>query len=344
MRPFVLERATSAASASSLGRQSGQGQTDAATQFLAGGTTQFDLMKLDVLRPQHLVDIMALRHDHAGISTGPDGLRLGAFAKMAAVAAHPGVLAEYPAVAESLQLAASAQLRNMATLGGNVLQRTRCTYYRDTSWAACNKRVPGSGCAAMTGVNRNHAVLGVDGSCIAQYPGDWAVALVAFDAAVDLSGPDGARTIPFAALHRPVGGQPHVETTLRPGEIITGFRVPAGAWTRRSTYVKVRDRASYEFAIASVAVALDMDGDVVRQARIGLGGMAYRPWRANAAEAVLAGKRLDAATAEAAARVALEGAVTHGQNDYKPELGRRTIVRALMTAQAMTPATATKGI
>ena len=171
MRPFILERADTAASASSLGRQSGQGQTDAATQFLAGGTTQYDLMKLDVLRPQCLVDITALRNDYAGIVVGSDGLHLGAFAKMAAVAAHPVVLADYPAVAESLQLAASSQLRNMATLGGNVLQRTRCTYYRDTSWSACNKRVPGSGCAALTGVNRNHAVLGVDGSCIAQYPG-----------------------------------------------------------------------------------------------------------------------------------------------------------------------------
>ncbi len=344
MRPFVLDRADSAASASSLGRQSGQGQTDATAQFLAGGTTQYDLMKLDVLRPQRLIDITALRKDHGGIDAGSDGLRLGAFAKMAAVAAHPAVLSDYPAIAESLQLAASSQLRNMATLGGNVLQRTRCTYYRDTSWAACNKRVPGSGCAALTGVNRNHAVLGVDGSCIAQYPGDWAVALIAFDATVDLAGPDGRRTVPFAAIHRPVSGQPHLETTLQPGEIITAFRVPAGPWTRRSAYVKVRDRASYEFAIASVAVALDMDGDVVRQARIGLGGMAYRPWRATAAEAVLAGKRLDAAAAEAAASVALDGAVTHGQNDYKPELGRRTIVRALMTAQTMTPATSTRGI
>ena len=287
-----------------------------------------------------MIDITPLHADHAGIAAGPEGLRLGALAKMSAVAANPEVLAEYPAIAESLQLAASAQLRNMATLGGNVLQRTRCTYYRDTSWEACNKRRPGSGCAALTGVNRNHAVLGVDDSCIAQYPGDWAAALIAFDARVELTGPDGARSIAFAGLHRPANGQPHIETTLRPGEVITAFVVPSGAWTRRSTYIKVRDRASYEFAIASVAVALDMDGDVVRQARIGLGGMAYRPWRANAAEAVLAGKILDAPIAEAAAAAAMQGAVTHGQNDYKPELGRRTIVRALMQAKAMTIAAA----
>ncbi len=339
MRPFSYDRAATAAQATSLGQQTGQGQTDAPVQFLAGGTSLYDLMKLDVLTPQRLVDIAPLRTDHAGIDAGSNGLRLGAFAKMAAVAAHPVVLAEYPAIAESLQLAASAQLRNMATLGGNVLQRTRCTYYRDTSWAACNKRAPGSGCAALTGINRNHAVLGVDGSCIAQYPGDWAVALIAFDTQVELTGPQGARTIPFAALHRPANGQPHIETTLLPGEVITAFTIPAGAWTRRSTYVKVRDRASYEFAIASVAVALDMDGDVVRQARIGLGGMAYRPWRASTAEAALAGKTLDGPTAEAAAAAALEGAVTHGQNDYKPELGRRTVVRALMQAKTMTLAT-----
>ena len=338
MRPFSYARAATAGDAARLGQFTGQGQTDAPVQFLAGGTTLYDLMKLDVLTPQRLVDITPLRAEGAEIASGPDGLRLGAAAKMAAVAGHPAVLAQYPAIAESLQLAASAQIRNMATLGGNVLQRTRCTYFRDTSWAACNKRSPGSGCAALTGVNRNHAVLGVDGSCIAQYPGDWAVALVAFDAGVELTGPQGARTIPFSTLHRPAGGQPHIETTLRPGEVITAFTVSSGPWTRRSTYVKVRDRASYEFAIASVAVALDMDGDVVRQARIGLGGMAYRPWRAEAAEAALAGKTLDGSTAEAAAAAALEGAVTHGQNGYKPELGRRTVVRALMQAKAMTVA------
>ena len=259
MRPFRYDRANTVAEAASRGHQTGQGQTDAPVQFLAGGTSLYDLMKLDVLTPQLLVDVTPLHADHAGITVGPDGLRLGAFAKMAAVAAHAEVLAEYPAIAESLQLAASAQLRNMATLGGNVLQRTRCTYYRDTSWAACNKRSPGSGCAALTGVNRNHAVLGVDDSCIAQYPGDWAVSLIAFDAQVQLTGPQATRTIPFAALHRSANGQPHIETTLRPGEVITAFVIPSGPWTRRSAYVKVRDRASYEFAIASVAVALDMN-------------------------------------------------------------------------------------
>jgi xanthine dehydrogenase YagS FAD-binding subunit len=223
----------------------------------------------------------------------------------------------------------------MATLGGNVLQRTRCTYFRDPSWSACNKRNPGSGCAAISGINRNHAVLGVDASCISQYPGDLGVALIALDAQLDLVGPQGSRRIGFASLHRPAGGQPDIETTLRAGEVITSFFVPAGAWTRRSLYLKVRDRASYEFAIASTAVALDMDGDTVRQARIGLGGMAYRPWRAQAAEAALVGQPLTKANAEAAAAAALEGAITHGHNDYKPELGRRTIMRALMQAKTM---------
>ena len=339
MRPFTYERANDLAQAARLGLDTGQGQTDAPVQFLAGGTTLIDLMKLDVLRPERVVDITPLRGSHAIIEAGPNGLRLGAFAKMSAVAAHSAVLASYPAIAESLQLAASAQLRNMATLGGNVLQRTRCPYYRDPSWRACNKRNPGSGCAAIVGFNRNHAVLGVDQSCISQYPGDFGIALVALDAEVDLSGPQGARRIPFASLHKPVEGRPHIETTLMPGEVITAFHVPAGEWTRRSLYLKVRDRASYEFAIASAAVALQLDGEIVREVRIALGGMAYRPWRSHEAEGVLAGKPLTEANAEAAAMIALRGAVTHGHNDYKPELGRRALVRALMQAKTMPVAT-----
>jgi xanthine dehydrogenase YagS FAD-binding subunit len=334
MRPFAYDRAEDVGQAARQGRDTGQGQTDAETLFLAGGTTVIDLMKLDVLRPRRLVDITPLQARYSAIEIGRDGLRLGALAKMSAAAEHPDVLHDYPVIAESLQLAASAQLRNMATLGGNVLQRTRCPYYRDPSWSECNKRQPGSGCAAIGGFNRNHAVLGVDQTCIAQYPGDFAVALVALDAQVELNGPDRPRLIPFATLHRPAG-QPHLETTLAPGEVITAFRVPAGAWTRRSLYLKIRDRQSYEFAIASAAVALELDGEVVRQARIGLGGMAYRPWRAHEAEALLTGQPLTEANAEAAARAALAGAVTHGDNDYKPELGRRTLVRALMQAKAM---------
>lgn len=335
MRPFAYQRAADLAAAIGAGQRTGQGQTGAPTQYLAGGTTLVDLMKLDVLTPQRLVDITPLRGGFSGIAAGPDGLRLGALASMAQAADHPDVRRDYPAVAQSLALAASAQLRNMASLGGNVLQRTRCPYFRDPSWSACNKRRPGSGCAALSAYNRNHAVLGVDESCIAQYPGDFAVALVALDAEVELAGPAGARVIAFDSLHRPAQGRPDLETTLRDGEIITGFRAPAGPWTRRSLYLKVRDRQSYEFAIASAAVALDLDGEHVRAARIGLGGLAYRPWRAREAEAALVGQPLNAQTAEAAARAALAGAVTHGDNAWKPELGRRTLVRALLEAKAM---------
>jgi xanthine dehydrogenase YagS FAD-binding subunit len=303
-------------------------------QFLAGGTTLLDLMKLDVLRPRIVIDLGGLA-PHEPVSVGPDGLTLSAFAKMSKVAAHPTVLQHYPVLAQSLQLAASSQLRNMATLGGNVLQKTRCPYFRDPSWKACNKRVPGSGCTAITAFNRNHAILGIDAACISQYPGDFAVALIALDARVNLTGPRGSRSIAFADLHTAANGAPHLETTLRPGEIITAFHVPAGEWLRRSLYVKIRDRASYEFAIASAAVALNLEGDTVKEVRIGLGGMAYRPWRAREAEAYLTGKPLTQAAAESAASAALSGAKTHGHNDYKPALAGQTIVRALLEAQSL---------
>jgi xanthine dehydrogenase YagS FAD-binding subunit len=335
MRPFDYMRASDLGQAVRGGGETGQGQTDAPVQFLAGGTTVIDLMKLDVLRPRRLVDITPLTRQYAFVQAEGSGLRLGALTRMAAAAEHPAIENDYPVIAQALLLAASPQLRNMATLGGNVLQRTRCPYYRDPSWSACNKRDPGSGCAAIGGFNRNHAVLGVDASCIAQYPGDFAVALTALGAQVELMGPDRSRLIAFESLHRPAGGQPHIETALAPGELITAFHVPAGPWTRRSLYLKIRDRASYEFAIASAAVALELDGEVVRQARIGLGGMAYRPWRAHEAEALLVGQPLSEESAGAAARAALAGAVTHGGNDYKPELGRRALVRALLEAKAM---------
>ena len=335
MRPFDFERADTMTQALKWGAGTGQGATDAATQFLAGGTTLVDLMKLDVLRPTRVVDLGPIRGSHDAIEVGAEELRLGAFCKMAAVAAHAAVVAHYPALAQSLQLAASAQLRNMATLGGNVLQKTRCTYYRDPTWAACNKRNPRSGCAALSGFNRNHAVLGIDETCIAQYPGDFGVALIAFDAQVDLIGPLGSRKIPFASLHSAVPGMPHVETTLQEGEIITQIRIPAGSYTQRSVYVKVRDRASYEFAIASAAVALELEGDRVVQVRIGLGGMAGRPWRSTVAEQALIGKPLTEENARLAAVAALSGAQTHGFNDYKPELARRTIVRALLEAKSL---------
>jgi xanthine dehydrogenase YagS FAD-binding subunit len=340
MRPFAFDRAADLGQAARLAVGTGQGQVTAPVQLLSGGTTLVDLMKLDVLRPQRIVDLGALQKTHGSVEVSAQGLRLGAFAKMARVADDAAVSVEYPAIAQSLQLAASAQLRNMATLGGNLLQKTRCPYYRDPSWPACNKRAPGSGCTAIASVNRNHAVLGIDDSCIAQYPGDFGVVLIALDAQLHLVGPDGTRAIPFASLHTQANGRPDIETTLKSGEIITAIHVPAGPWNRRSLYLKVRDRASYEFAIASAAVALDLDGDAVRSVRIGLGGMAYRPWRAKEAESILTGKDLNESNARMAAAAALEGAKTHGHNDYKPELARRTLVRALMQAKNTIPVNA----
>jgi len=324
MRPFSYDRAADAAAA-----------TRAQGAFLAGGTTLLDLMKLDVMRPERVVDITPLAPRYSAIEAGPQGLRLGALAHMSKVADDPAVQRDFPVVAESLALAASAQLRNMATLGGNVLQRTRCSYFRDVSYAACNKRNPGSGCAALDGVTRLHAVLGTSEHCIASYPGDFAQALLALDATVEIEGPRGTRRMPFAELHRPPGDTPHVETTLASGELITGFTVPAAPWARRSLYLKVRDRESYAFAVASAAVALELDGPRVKQARIALGGVATVPWRARQAEQLLAGQALDEALARRAAEAAFADAKPHGENAFKPELGRRTLVRALLQAQKL---------
>ena len=336
MRPFAFERAPDLAAAQRVVALSASSRAETVpAMLLAGGTTLLDLMKLDVLRPERVVDINGLAGRFGGIAAEPAGLRLGALARMAQVADDAAVRRDYPVIAESLALAASAQLRNMASLGGNVLQRTRCSYFRDVSHAACNKRNPGSGCAALGGANRPHAVLGTSAQCIATYPGDFAQALVALDAVVEIEGPQGARRLPFAELHRLPGETPDRETDLQPGEIIAGFMVPAGPWARRSRYVKVRDRESYAFAAASAAVALDLDGDRVREARIALGGLATIPWRAREAEAALAGQVLDEAAAERAAAAAFRDARTHGDNDHKPELGRRTLVRALLEAARM---------
>jgi xanthine dehydrogenase YagS FAD-binding subunit len=332
MRAFEYVRATDPADA--IHAAQGTEPTSSA-QFLAGGTTLLDLMKLDVMRPARLVDISGFRGQAGNIVIDARGLHLGAFVTMAEAADHPDIRKNYPIVAQALDLAASAQIRNMATLGGNVLQRTRCSYFRDTSWQACNKRSPGSGCAALEGVNRKHAVLGTSDHCIATYPGDFAQALIALDADVELAGPSGVRRIRFEDLHVPPDAHPHVETILKPGELITGFAVPTGAWTRRSLYLKVRDRESYEFALASAAVALDLSSGIVNEARIALGGVATKPWRAREAEAALKGRSLSEASALVAAEAAFAGAKTSGQNDFKPELGRRTLVRALLQAGAV---------
>ena len=327
MRPFAYERANSPDDAVAA-------LDDArATAFLAGGTTLIDLMKLDVMRPERVVDISEMGLDR--IEIGESGVRLGASVRMADAEMHPDLRRRVPMLTDSLALAASTQIRHMATLGGNVLQRTRCPYFRDVSWAACNKRTPGSGCAAIEGFNRSHAVLGTSDACIATYPGDFAQALIALDALVDVTGRGGRRRIPFAELHVAPARTPHVETRLKPDELILGFEMPVEPWFRRSLYLKIRDRESYEFALASAAVALDLDGDTVRQARIALGGLATVPWRARDAEQALIGRTLDEANCRMAAEAALSSVRPREHNAFKVELGRGTIVRALLQAAAM---------
>lgn len=340
MRPFTYHRAIgvddAVKAALAAVPKEGAPPVQAPRQFIAGGTTILDLMKLDVTRPQVLVDINRLSGDGDGVIEVSDGgVRFGALVRMAEAAEHPAIVRDYPVIADALTLAASPQLRNMASLGGNILQRTRCSYFRDTSWSACNKRDPGSGCAALDGCNRMHAVLGTSEHCIATYPGDFAQALIALDAVVEVTGPDGSREIPFAQLHRLPEDRPDIETVLTPGDLVTAIDVPAGPWTRRSLYLKVRDRASYAFALASAAVALGMDGETVREARIALGGVATVPWRAGEAEAVLKDQRLDDETAAAAADAAFAAARTYKHNAFKVPLGKRTLIRALLEAGQM---------
>ncbi|MEV0408600.1 xanthine dehydrogenase family protein subunit M [Actinoallomurus sp. NPDC050550] len=295
--------------------------------FLAGGTTLVDLMKLDVLAPGRVIDINRLPLH--GIRQARDGLRIGALERMSDVARHPKT---YPVIAEALALSASPQLRNMASIGGNLLQRTRCGYFRDVHMA-CNRRQPGSGCAALTGDNRTHAILGTSDACVATHPSDLAVALVALDASMRLVSRSGERLVRLAAFYRPPGDTPQVENDLRPGELITEVVVPRLPWARHSTYVKVRDRSSYEFALASAAVALDVRGGVIREARVAAGGVGTVPWRLPAVEAALRGKPPTRATFEAAAAPAADGARPLRGNAFKVTLLKRTIVRALTSLE-----------
>jgi xanthine dehydrogenase YagS FAD-binding subunit len=345
MQPFIYRRAKSAADAVHLARalstagaaSHGREETPgAAAQFIAGGTNLTDYMTLNVLQPAMLIDISRLLDDsYARIDINAERLRLGSLVRMAQAEEHPLIRARYPLIRDTLVLAASRQIRNMATLGGNILQRTRCEYYRETSWP-CNKRAPGSGCAALTGVNRQHAVLGTSEQCIAAYAGDFAQALIALDATVQtFGGASGGRRLAFADLHRAPGGTPHIETVLQPGELIMFIDVPAGPWTVRSHYVKVRDRQSYQFALTSAAVALHMDGDTVLEARIALGGVATVPWRARESEQILRGKVLDENLATKAAGAAFADARTHAHNAFKVPIGEQTLIRALLETKSM---------
>lgn len=336
MRPFNYTPAQNPEDAVAKGAVYADAHVRAPVQFLAGGTTLIDLMKLDVMRPDTLIDIKRISDPvMRRISADADGLKMGALVSMAEAADNEIIKRDYPVLSQSLWLAASQQLRIMATLGGNVLQRTRCSYFRDTSYFDCNKRNPGSGCAALGGVNRWHAVLGTSDACIASYPGDWAQGLIALDAKVSILGRNGARTIAFSDLHKDYADTPHIETTLQPGELITGFTVPAGPHTRRSVYLKIRDRESYEFALASAAIALDLDGDRARDVRIALGGVATKPWRAKEAEEVLRGQQLTEELMQRAAEAAFATAKPRKDNAFKVKLGQETIVRALIQAKTM---------
>jgi xanthine dehydrogenase YagS FAD-binding subunit len=330
MHPFTIERPRDLNAALAFRAQAGR--NDVSTEYIAGGTDMVQLLQEYVRRPEQLVSLAGLLDNR--IEVGPQGLRLGAAATMAEVAAHPGVIEQFPVISEALLNSASPQVRNQATMGGNLLQRTRCLYFRDVGYAACNKRAPGSGCSAIGGENRWHALLGTSENCIAANASDLAVALIALDASVEVRGTNGQRTVPLMELHRLPGDTPHIETVLEPGQVITAITVPANPVARRSHYLKVRDRASFEFAVVSAAVALDMDGGRIRQARVALGGVGTKPWRVCRVEAALAGASLDPAALRPAAALAAEGARGRGHNDFKIELMQRVIVRAVETAGA----------
>jgi xanthine dehydrogenase YagS FAD-binding subunit len=305
--------------------------TGPASAFLAGGTNEVDLIRAGVSHTEHLVDINDL--PLVGVEDRDDGgLHIGALARMSDVARTPSVVQRYPAISQALLLSASEQLRNMASMGGNLLQRTRCPYLRD-GVSPCNKRDPGSGCAALDGINRGHAILGTSEQCIATHPSDVAVALVAFDAVVRTLGPGGARSLPIDDFFLLPGRTPEVEHPLAHGELIVGIDVPGARSARRSVYLKVRDRQSYEFALVSVAAALAVDDGVVTDVRLALGGVGTKPWRARRAEAALLGGPADEASFRRAAAVELEGAVVREHNAFKVELAQRAVVRAHVHSQ-----------
>ncbi|MBE7210964.1 MAG: xanthine dehydrogenase family protein subunit M [Gluconacetobacter diazotrophicus] len=320
MTPFSYARAADAPEALRLAAGGG-------ARYLGGGTNLVDLMRETIERPAGLVDVSGLSD---AITELPDGsLRIGAAARNTAVAEHRAVRGRYPVLTRAIVAGASAQIRNMATVGGNILQRTRCTYFYDRDGSRCNKHRAGAGCDAIDGFNRIHAILGASAACVATHPSDMCVALAALDATVHLAGPDGERDVPFTDLHLLPEDQPWRETVLEPGELITAVTLPAQPFAARSTYRKVRDRASYAFALVSVAAALDVADGTVRDVRLALGGVAPKPWRALAAEAALRGGPANAEWFERAAETELAAAVPLSGNGFKIELARRTIVAVL---------------
>jgi len=306
----------------------------AGARFIAGGTNLIDLMKYDVEKPGRLIDITRLPLD--AIEAHENGLRLGALATNAKVAYDERVTAQYPLLRNAILAGASAQLRNAASTGGNLLQRTRCYYFYDTA-TPCNKREPGTGCPAIGGVNRIHAIFGASESCIATHPSDMCIALAALEATVRVSGPQGERTIPFADFHRLPGDSPEIDTNLAAGEIIVSVDLPESKFPQHYTYLKLRDRLSYAFALVSVAAGVELDGDTIKTARLALGGVAHKPWRNREAEALLEGKPATRESFQQAADLIVSEAKPQSANGFKIDLARRAIVRGLEQAAAGTP-------
>ena len=305
------------------------------TKFVAGGTNLVDLMKMDVERPTKLIDITRLPFDKVEEMPG-GGLRIGALVRNSDLAYNAIVERRYPMLSSALLAGASQQLRNMASVGGNLLQRTRCAYFYDIA-TPCNKRNPGTGCSAIGGVNRMNAILGTSEACIAVHPSDMCVALAALDAKVHVIGPHGEREIPFGDFHRLPGETPQHETDLRAGELVTAVELPAQGFAANYTYLKIRDRLSYAFALVSVAVGLELGGSTIKEARFALGGVAHKPWRRAEAEATLRGTTADEIVFRQAADLAVRDAKGFGHNEFKIDLARRTIIRALLQAARGTP-------
>jgi xanthine dehydrogenase YagS FAD-binding subunit len=328
LRPFRYVRASDPNAAASAVAANPQ------AKFLAGGTNLLDLMKEDIERPDELVDLTRLNLAEIK-AAGGGGVSIGALAKNTDTANHPLIRQGYPLLTQAIVAGASAQLRNMATNGGNLLQRTRCQYFYDTAMP-CNKREPGTGCGAREGLNRMHAIFGWSDKCVATYPGDMANALYALDAVVRIRGAGGReRTLPIGEFHRLPGDTPEKDTNLQHGELIVAIELPKSNFARNSYYLKVRDRASYAFALVAVAAALELDGGTIRQARVVLGGVAHKPWRSREAEAALTGKRASEESFQRAAEAALADAKPLAHNVYKVELGKRAVVRALMRANRL---------
>jgi xanthine dehydrogenase YagS FAD-binding subunit len=321
VNPFTYTKAADANDALARGAADG-------ARYLGGGTNLVDLMRETIEKPAALIDVTGLSADI--VEMGDGGLLIGAAARNTAVAEHPAVAARYPVLARAIVAGASAQIRNMATVGGNLMQRTRCPYFYDHDGARCNKREPGAGCDATEGFSRSLAILGASPACAATHPSDMAVALAALDATVHVRGAGGTRTVPVTEFHRLPGDHPEIETVLEPGELITAVELPPLPLAANSAYRKVRDRASYAFALASVAAAIEVEDGVVRDVRLALGGVATRPWRARAAEEALRGRPATADSFRAAARAELEAARPVGDNQFKIDLSERIIVAVLL--------------